>query len=82
MNKNKKDFTASADHSDINFEIAENTNLEVAQPPAESDSGDYDEEEEEEDEEEFSDAQDGEDAAAADPLERKLAQQQQQQNAK
>ena len=79
MKKNKQDFTASADHSDINFEIAENTNVEVARPPVESDSGDYDEEEdEEEEEEEFSDAQDGSDAVAADPLERKLAKQQQQ----
>ena len=81
MNRNNKDVVASADHSDINFEIAENTNVEVAKPPAESDSGDYDEEEEE-DEEEFSDAQDGEEAAATDPLEKKLAQQQQQQNVK
>ena len=53
--------------------------MEVARPPVESDSGDYDEEEdEEEEEEEFSDAQDGSDAVAADPLERKLAKQQQQ----
>ena len=81
MNKQQKDLAASADHSDIDFQIAENTNVEVARPPVESDSGDYDEEEGEEDEEEeFSDANDGTNAAAAaDPLERKLAEQKKQQ---